>query len=185
MKTSNTLAMCVLPSLLVIALSQVAVAYLSCEAMFDVSVRSDCVVDAVLMGVSREMTPEGMHGSGRLVVHSAAFGASPGDTLLLEWYYAAGTWGAIKCPADSDHGEWEGQRALWFLRGTDGEVCRTASKHCCVYSFGNGTNYVLKWLGRQLGHRKAKGGDPGTGSSKPVAVYDYLIARTELELGGE
>jgi hypothetical protein len=149
--------------------------------MLHVSMRSDCVVDAVLTGVSRESTPEGMHGSGSLVVHSAAFGASAGDTLLLEWYYAAGTWGSIKCPADSDHGEWEGQHALWFLRKTDGEVYRTASKHCCVYSFGKGTDYVLRWLGRQLAHPKVKHVDPETGNSKPAAVYDYLIARTDEE----
>ena len=185
MKTPNALVTCVLSGLLVVALGQVAVAYLSCEAMLDTSIRSDCVVDAVLMGVSSEMTPEGMHGSGRLVVRSAAFGASPGDTLLLEWYHAGGTWGSIKSPADPDHGEWEGQDALWFLRNTDGEAYRTASKHCCVYSFGKGTDYVLKWLGRQLAQPKVKESDPETRYSKPVAVYDYLIARTEEELRGE
>jgi len=181
MAESNRSLGLVLAILVVAMLNSVAAGYVSCEHMHVVSMRSNAVVDAVLIDVTRESVPRVVHGRGRLVVSSAAFGASPGDTLDLEWDYANGVWGAIKSPADRDHGEWEGQNALWFLRQEDDGSFRTTSMYCSVYDFGEGASYVLRWLSGPPVYPRVLRCDPETDGWKSEAVHEYLMARVKKD----
>jgi len=171
--------------LLALALLTPASGYVSCEAMHVVSMESDCVVSATLRNVFRETYGDRVYAIGWLAVESAVFGASAGDTLLLEWDYAAppqadGRW-TIKSPADPDYGTREGLTSLWFLRHEGRKSCRTTSMHCSVFSFGASSDRVLRYLSGPPVIPKRAVLDWDADGWKAEAVREYLILRREEE----
>lgn len=119
-----------------------------------ITLQSDCVAEARLVSIVESGDGGIVHGRGSLIIQSAAFGASAGDTLEFRWDYDDGVASQSEgtsvshSAGDIPYGRWWKEKVvLWFICEQRDGSYRGPYKGCSTVEIDGFGNEIFRQVG--------------------------------------
>ncbi len=151
-----------------------------------ITLQSDCIVEARLESIVESGGGGIVHGQGSLIIESAAFGASAGDTLEFRWDHAGGVsshsaeTSVSHSTGDVPYGRWSnGKAGLWFICEQSDGSYRAPFKGCSTVEIERFGKVIFRQISSPVSLPEKSDIDLERDGWKLEALRSYLAPKAE------
>lgn len=151
-----------------------------------ITLQSDCVAEARLANIVVSGNGGVVHGRGSLIIASAAFGASAGDTLEFRWDHDDGASNQSEeasvshSTGDVPYGRWwNGKAGLWFICEQGDGSYRALFKGCSTVEIERSGKEIFRQVSGPVSLPEKADIDLERDGWKLGALRSYLAPKTE------